>query len=89
MIHSDLDPQRGGKPNESRNGALGTRWAVAWGMVARAAVPDARVAYVDNDDVVVAHARALLATDPLVNVISKDAREHGGNSRRSPAWCAY
>ena len=44
---------------------------------ARAAVPDARVAYIDNDHVVVAHARALLATDPLVTVIRKDAREYG------------
>jgi S-adenosyl methyltransferase len=44
---------------------------------ARAAVPDARVAYIDNDQVVVAHARALLATDDLVTVISKDARDYG------------
>ena len=44
---------------------------------AQAAVPGARVAYIDNDPVVVAHARALLATDPLVTVISKDAREYG------------
>ena len=43
---------------------------------ARAAVPDARVAYVDNDPVVVAYARALLATDDLVTVISADARDH-------------
>ena len=44
---------------------------------ARAAVPDARVAYIDNDQVVVTHARALLATDDLVTVISKDARAYG------------
>lgn len=43
---------------------------------ARMAVPDARVAYVDNDPVVVAHARALLATDDLVDVINADARDH-------------
>jgi hypothetical protein len=43
---------------------------------ARAAVPGARAAYVDNDPVVVAHARALLATDDLVTVISADARQH-------------
>ena len=43
---------------------------------ARVAVPDARVAYVDNDPVVVTHARALLATDDLVAVISADARDH-------------
>jgi O-methyltransferase involved in polyketide biosynthesis len=43
---------------------------------AREAVPKARVAYVDNDPVVVSHARALLATDELVTVISADAREY-------------
>lgn len=43
---------------------------------ARAAVPRARVTYVDNDPVVVTHARALLATDDLVSVISADAREY-------------
>ena len=43
---------------------------------ARQAVPDARVAYVDNDPVVVTYARALLATDDLVTVISADARDH-------------
>jgi SAM-dependent methyltransferase len=43
---------------------------------ARAAVPDARVTYVDNDPVVVTHARALLATDDLVTVVSADAREY-------------
>jgi O-methyltransferase involved in polyketide biosynthesis len=43
---------------------------------ARAAVPGARVTYVDNDPVVVTHARALLATDDLVTVISADAREY-------------
>jgi hypothetical protein len=43
---------------------------------ARTAVPGARVAYVDNDAVVVAHARALLATDDLVAVISEDARDY-------------
>jgi O-methyltransferase involved in polyketide biosynthesis len=43
---------------------------------AREAVPDARVAYVDNDAVVVAHARALMATDHQVTVISKDLRDY-------------
>jgi len=43
---------------------------------ARLSVPDARVAYVDNDPVVVTYARALLATDDLVTVISADARDH-------------
>lgn len=42
---------------------------------ARAVVPDARVTYVDNDPVVVSHARALLATDDLVSVVSADARD--------------
>jgi S-adenosyl methyltransferase len=35
------------------------------------------VAYVDNDPLVVTHARALLATDELVTVISGDVREYG------------
>jgi hypothetical protein len=42
---------------------------------ARATIPDARVAYVDNDPVVVAHSRALLATDDLLTVINGDARD--------------
>ncbi len=44
--------------------------------LARAAVTRARVTYVDNDPVVVCHARALLATDDLVTVVGADAREH-------------
>jgi O-methyltransferase involved in polyketide biosynthesis len=43
---------------------------------ARRAVPDARVAYVDNDPVVVTHARALLATDDKVTVVRADARDY-------------
>jgi hypothetical protein len=42
---------------------------------ARSVIPGARVAYVDNDPVVVAHSRALLATDDLLTVISGDARD--------------
>ena len=44
---------------------------------ARQGVPGARVAYVDNDPLVVTHARALLATDELVTVINGDVREYG------------
>jgi O-methyltransferase involved in polyketide biosynthesis len=36
---------------------------------------DARVAYVDNDPLVLAHARALLAGDPGVAVVNADMRE--------------
>jgi hypothetical protein len=43
--------------------------------VARRAVPDAAVVYVDNDGVAVSHARALLATSPGVAAIWGDARE--------------
>jgi len=43
---------------------------------ARAVVPAARVAYVDNDRVAVTHARALLATDDSVIVINGDARKY-------------
>jgi O-methyltransferase involved in polyketide biosynthesis len=44
---------------------------------ARAVIPDARVAYVDTDPVVVAHARALLATSEGVIAIEGDARKPG------------
>jgi hypothetical protein len=44
-------------------------------QVARAVVPDARAVYVDNDPVVLAHARALLAGDPLTTVVAGDVRE--------------
>jgi O-methyltransferase involved in polyketide biosynthesis len=43
--------------------------------VARQAQPDARVVYVDHDPVVLAHGRALLATDDGVAVIRADLRE--------------
>jgi O-methyltransferase involved in polyketide biosynthesis len=43
---------------------------------ARPAVPGARAVYVDNDPVVVCHARALLATDDHVRVISADVRKY-------------
>jgi O-methyltransferase involved in polyketide biosynthesis len=44
---------------------------------ARAICPDARVAYVDHDAVVVAHARALLAVDDKIAVIPADLRDAG------------
>jgi hypothetical protein len=43
---------------------------------ARQAVPGARVVYVDNDPLVVTHARALLATDDLVTVVHGDVRRY-------------
>jgi hypothetical protein len=42
-------------------------------QVARAAVPDARVVYVDNDPVVLAHARAMLADSPAGRTAYLDA----------------
>ncbi|GII77885.1 hypothetical protein Sru01_28670 [Sphaerisporangium rufum] len=45
--------------------------------VALAAVPDARVVYVDYDPVVVAHGQALLATSDSVTVIQGDLRRPG------------
>jgi hypothetical protein len=42
---------------------------------ARSAIPGARVAYIDNDPVVIAHSRALLATDDRLTVIDGDARD--------------
>jgi len=44
---------------------------------ARAACPDARVAYVDHDPVAIAHARALLAVDHNIAVIPADLRDAG------------
>ena len=43
--------------------------------VAQAAAPDVRVAYVDNDPVVIAHARALLEPNPLTVVVNADVRD--------------
>jgi S-adenosyl methyltransferase len=42
--------------------------------IAREQVPDARVAYVDHDPVVLSHARALLATDENTSVVAGDLR---------------
>jgi S-adenosyl methyltransferase len=44
-------------------------------QVARRFVPDARVVYVDNDPIVLAHGRALLANDASTVVISADMRD--------------
>ncbi|WP_062989573.1 SAM-dependent methyltransferase [Nocardia anaemiae] len=44
-------------------------------QVAKRHAPDARVVYVDNDPIVLAHGRALLATDENTTVIQADARE--------------
>ena len=46
--------------------------------VAQRVDPAARVAYVDNDQVVLAHARALLAGGPGVSVIAGDMRHPAG-----------
>jgi len=40
--------------------------------VAQAVAPGSRVAYVDNDPIVLAHGRALLATDDLTTVVTAD-----------------
>lgn len=44
-------------------------------QVAQAVAPDARVVYVDNDPVALAHARALLATDTQTTVADADLRQ--------------
>jgi hypothetical protein len=46
-------------------------------QVAHEADPDARVAYADYDPIVLAHAKALLATSPAVTVIDGDLRKPG------------
>jgi O-methyltransferase involved in polyketide biosynthesis len=45
--------------------------------IARQADPTSRVAYIDNDPVVLSHARALLATGPRVIVVPGDMRQPG------------
>ena len=47
--------------------------------VAQAATPEARVVYVDNDPIVLAHARALMASDPAgaTAFMQADLREPG------------
>ena len=45
---------------------------------ARLVTPDARVVYVNGDPVVLAHARALLATDDRVSVVAGDIRDPQG-----------
>ncbi|HUB42435.1 MAG TPA: SAM-dependent methyltransferase [Streptosporangiaceae bacterium] len=46
--------------------------------VARAVHPDARIAYVDNDPVVLTHSRALLGAAPNVAFVPGDIREPAG-----------
>ncbi|MER7548266.1 SAM-dependent methyltransferase [Spirillospora sp. NPDC127506] len=43
--------------------------------VAQEVIPEAHVVYVDNDPIVLAHGRALLATNATTTVITADARE--------------
>ena len=45
--------------------------------IAQRAHPDAKVAYIDNDPMVIAHARALLGTAESVVVVPGDMREAG------------
>jgi O-methyltransferase involved in polyketide biosynthesis len=45
--------------------------------VAQRAAPDSRVVYVDNDPVVLAHSRALLAKDQRTVIVGADMREPG------------
>jgi hypothetical protein len=44
-------------------------------QVAQEVNPDARIVYVDNDPIVYAHGRALLASSPTVEVITADLRQ--------------
>jgi SAM-dependent methyltransferase len=46
--------------------------------IAQAVAPETKVAYVDNDPVVAAHARAILEHNPLTTVIQGDIREPDG-----------
>jgi hypothetical protein len=51
-------------------------------QVAKRLIPDARVAYVDNDPVVILHAGAILATDPGTIAIEADMRDPAAILRR-------
>ncbi|WP_041253782.1 SAM-dependent methyltransferase [Frankia sp. EAN1pec] len=46
--------------------------------IAQQVNPDAHVVYVDNDPIVLAHGRALLATNKTTTIITADAREPAG-----------
>ena len=46
--------------------------------IARRVDPDARIAYVDNDPIVISHARSLLAKSPGVIAVPGDMRDPGG-----------
>ncbi|GAA2160728.1 SAM-dependent methyltransferase [Actinomadura napierensis] len=46
--------------------------------VAQEIIPDAHVVYVDNDPIVLAHGRALLATNATTTVITADVRDPEG-----------
>jgi hypothetical protein len=46
--------------------------------VAQRAAPDSRIVYVDNDPIVLTHARALLADNPLTTVVQADLRDPEG-----------
>ena len=48
--------------------------------IARHTEPDARVAYVDNDPIVISHARSLLAKRPGVIAVPGDMRHPGASS---------
>jgi hypothetical protein len=55
--------------------------------VAQRAAPDARIVYVDNDPLVLLHARALLTSTPdgVTDYIDADARDPGAILRRAAA----
>ena len=65
--------------------------------IARQVIPDARVVYVDNDPVVIARNRALLATGDGIVTIQADVREPGrtgttarpSGSARAPRFSAF
>jgi hypothetical protein len=58
---------------------MGLPTASSTHQVAQSVIPQARVVYVDNDPVVLAHARALLTSDPagLTSYIDADTRDPG------------
>ena len=57
-------------------------------QVAQQAVPEARVVYVDNDPLVLAHARALLTSRPegTTNYVNADMRDPGKILQETAKW---
>ena len=59
-------------------------------QVAQSVAPESRIVYVDNDPLVLAHARALLSSSPegSCDYLDADIREPGRHPERPPRACS-